>query len=153
MKSKQLYWNFRIAFQTKCKLSNVFTVNNKIPFFLPFKINYKFQSGGQNGGNVSTTLKPDYITTSNVLFSLVKTDNSAHLIQHLLFCNYLSDFKDFSILASSNMTLKLASRESHYRQGSPFTLDNKGNKVYNRLYYSSDCSLRMKVVSAETLGT
>ena len=115
MKSKQLYWNFRIAFQTKCKLSNVFTVNNKIPFFLPFKINYKFQSGGQNGGKVSTTLKPDYITTSNVLVSLVKTVNSAHLIQHLLFCNYLSEFKDFSILESSNMTLKLVSRESHYR--------------------------------------
>ena len=108
MKSKQFYCNFRIAFQTKCKLSNVFTINNKIPFFLPFKINYKFQSGGQNGGKVSTTLKPDYITTSNVLFSLVKTVNSVHLIQHLLFCNYLSDFKDFSILASSNMTLKLA---------------------------------------------
>ena len=43
MKNKLHHFNFRIAFQTKCKLVNSFTFKDKIPVFLCFGIVYKFK--------------------------------------------------------------------------------------------------------------
>ena len=48
MKNKLHHFNFRIAFQTKCKLVNSFTFKDKIPFFLCFGIVYKFKCSGCN---------------------------------------------------------------------------------------------------------
>ena len=42
MKNKLLHCNIRIAFQTKCKISNLFTFKDKIPSFLHSGIVYNF---------------------------------------------------------------------------------------------------------------
>ena len=48
MKNKLLHCNFRIAFQTKCKLINFLALKNKIPVFLHCGIVFKFKCGGFN---------------------------------------------------------------------------------------------------------
>ena len=48
MKNKLPHCNFRIVFQSKCKLINFFTFKDKIPIFLRSGIVYKFKCGGCN---------------------------------------------------------------------------------------------------------
>ena len=48
MKNKLPYCNIQFVFQTKCKISNFFKFNNKIPSFLHSGIVYKFQCGSYN---------------------------------------------------------------------------------------------------------
>ena len=48
MKNKLPHCNFRIAFQSKCRLINFFTFKDKIPIFLRSGIVYKFKCGGCN---------------------------------------------------------------------------------------------------------
>ena len=47
-KNKLRYCNIRFALQTKCKISNFFTFQDKIPSFLRSGIIYKFQCGSCN---------------------------------------------------------------------------------------------------------
>ena len=48
MKNKLPHCNFRIVFQSKCKLINFFTFKDKIPIFLHSGIDYNFKCGGCN---------------------------------------------------------------------------------------------------------
>ena len=48
MKNKLTHCNFRIVFQSKCKLINFFTFKDKIPIFLRSGIVYKFNCGDCN---------------------------------------------------------------------------------------------------------
>ena len=48
MKNKLPHCNFRIVFQSKCKLINFFTFKDKIPIFLRSGIVYKCKCGGCN---------------------------------------------------------------------------------------------------------
>ena len=46
VKNKLPHCNFRIVFQSNCKLINFFTFKDKIPIFLRSGIVYKFKCGG-----------------------------------------------------------------------------------------------------------
>ena len=48
MKTKLSHCNFRIVFQSKCKLINFFTFKDKIPIFLRSGIVYKLKCSGCN---------------------------------------------------------------------------------------------------------
>ena len=48
MKNKLPYCNIRFVFQSKCKISNVFTLKDKIPSFSRSNIVYKFKCGSCN---------------------------------------------------------------------------------------------------------
>ena len=45
MKNELLHCNFRIVFQTKCKLINLFAFKDRIPVFMRSDIVYKFKCG------------------------------------------------------------------------------------------------------------
>ena len=55
MKNKLPHSNFRIVFQSKCKLINFFTFKDKIPIFLRSGIVYKFKCGGCNANYYGKT--------------------------------------------------------------------------------------------------
>ena len=42
----------------------------------------------------------------------MKNDDDSAIKEHLLFCNYTSDFEDFSILATNNNDIKVMVMES-----------------------------------------
>ena len=70
MKYKLPYCNIRFAFQTKCKISNIFTFKDRIPSFSRPDIIYKFQCGGCN---LPIMTKLNVILTSEcVTFHCVK---------------------------------------------------------------------------------
>ena len=110
MKNKLPHCNFRIVFQSKCKLINFFTFQDKIPIFylsavaamLPImaKLSAKLKSECEHLGVFTLTGKR------------VKGDNDSAVKEHRLFCNHSSDFDDFSVLASNNNDFKVMLMQS-----------------------------------------
>ena len=107
MKNKLPHCNFRIVFQSKCKLINFFTFKDKIPIFLRSGIVYKFKCGGCNATYYGKTKRHfkvrmcEHLAVSALIGKKVKGDNDSVVKEHL-FCNHSSGFDDFSILASNN---------------------------------------------------
>ena len=118
MKNKLPYCNIRFAFQTKCKISNVFKFKDKIPLFLRSGIVYKFQCGSCNAtyyGKTKRNFKVrmcEHLEISALTGKRVKGDEDSAIKEHLLFCNHTPEFEDFSILASNNNDFKFTLMES-----------------------------------------
>ena len=117
MRNKLPHWNLRIVFQTKCKLINFFTFKDKIPVFLRSGIVYKFKCGGCNATYYGKTKRHfkirmcEHLGASALIGKRVKGDNDPAIKEHHLFCNYLSGFDDFSVLASNNNDFKVTLME------------------------------------------
>ena len=118
MKNKLRHCNFRIVFQSKCKLINFFTFKDKIPIFLHSGIVYKFKCGGCNDtyyGKTKHHFKVrmcEHLGVSALTEKRVKGDNDSAIKEQHLFCNHSSGFDDFSILASNNNDFKVTLMES-----------------------------------------
>ena len=118
MKNKLLHYNFRIVFQTKCKLINFFTFKDKICTFLRSGIVYKFKCCGCNATYYGKTERHfkvrmcEHLGVSALTGKRVKRDNDFAIREHHLFCNHSSGFDDFSILASNDKEFKVALMES-----------------------------------------
>ena len=118
MKNKLPHCNFRIVFQTKCKLINFFTFKDKIPVFLRSGIVYKFKCGGCNATYYGKTKRHfkvrmcEHLGVSALTGKRVKGDNDSAIKEHHLFCNHLSGFDNFSILASNNTDFKVTLMDS-----------------------------------------
>ena len=118
MKNKLPHCNFRIVFQSKCKLINFFTFKDKIPIFLRSGIVYKFKCGGCNAtyyGKTKTRFKVrmcQHLGVSALTGKRVKGDDDSAVKEHHLFCNHTSGFDDFFILASNNNYFKVTLMES-----------------------------------------
>ena len=118
MKNKLPYCNVRFVFQTKCKISNVFTFKDKIPSFLCSGIVYKFQCGSCNATYYGKTKRHfkvrmcEHLGISALTGKRVKGDDDSAIKEHLLFCNHAPDFEDFSILATNNNDFKVTLMES-----------------------------------------
>ena len=118
MKTKLLYWNFRIAFQSKCKLINSFTFKDIIPVFLRSGIVYKFKFGCFNATYYGKTMghfkfrMSEHLGVSALTGKRVKGDNDSAIKEHHLFCNHSPGFDDFSILASNSNDFKVTLMES-----------------------------------------
>ena len=113
MKNKLPHYNFKTVFQTKSKLVNFFTFKDKIPVFLRSGIFYKFKCGGCNAPYYGKTKRHfkvrmcEHLGVFAVTGKRVKGDNDSAIKGHHLFCNHLSGFDDFSILASNNNDVTL----------------------------------------------
>ena len=118
MKNKLLYWNFRIAFQSKCKLINSFTFKDNIPVFLRSGIVYKFRFGCFNATYYGKTMghfkvrMSEHLGVSALTGKRVKEDNDSAIKEHHLFCSHSPGFDDFSILASNSNDFKVTLMES-----------------------------------------
>ena len=118
MKNKLPHCNFRIVFQSKCKLINFFVLKDKIPIFLRSGIIYKFNCGGYNATYYSTTKRHfkvrmcENLGDSALSGTRVKRDNDSAVKEYHLFCNHSSGFDDFSILASNDNDFKVTLMES-----------------------------------------
>ena len=101
IKNKIPYCNIRFAFQTKCKVINIFIYKDKIPSFI-------------HNSNV-LLLFTNFSVVAAILpitGKIVKGDDDSAINEHLLFCNHAEDFEDFSILATNNNDFKVALMES-----------------------------------------
>ena len=118
MKNKLPYCNIRFVFQTKCKISNLFTFKDKIPSFLRSGIVYKFQCGSCNATYYGKTKRHfkvricEHLGISALTGKRVKGDDDSAIKEHLLFCNHKPEFEDFSILASNSNDFKVTLMES-----------------------------------------
>ena len=110
MKNKLSHCNFRIVFQSKCKLINFFTFKYKIPIFLRSRIVYKFKCDGCNATYLFRMC--EHLGVSALTGKRVKGDNDSAIKEHHLFGNHSSGFDDFSILASNNNNFKVTLMES-----------------------------------------
>ena len=118
MKNELPHCNFRIVFQTKCKLINFFAFKDRIPVFICSGIVYEFKHGDCNTtyyGKTKCHFKVRMCEHLGV-FALTgkkeKGDNDSAIKEQNLFCNHLSGFDDFSILADNNNEFKITLMES-----------------------------------------
>ena len=118
IKNKLPHCNFRIVFQTKCKLINFFTFKDKIPVFLRSGIVYKFKCSGCNATYYVKTQRHlkvricEHLGDSALTGKRVKGDKHSAIKEYHLFCNYSSGFDNFSILANNNNYFKVTLMES-----------------------------------------
>ena len=117
MKNKLQCCNIQFAFQTKCKISNFFTFQDKILLFLRSGIVHKFQCDSCNTIYYGKTKRHFKIRMCKhlAIFPLtekrVKGDDDSAIKEHLLFCNHTTDFEDFSVLAFNNNEFKVTLME------------------------------------------
>ena len=96
MKKNLPHCNFRIAFQTKYKLINVFAFKDRIPVFLRSGIVYKFKLGGCNATYYCKTKHHfkvrvcEHLGVSALTGKRVKGDKESAIKKHHLFCNHSS---------------------------------------------------------------
>ena len=118
MKNKVPNCNFRIAFQSKCKLISFFTFKNKTPIFLRSGVVYEFKGGGCNATYYGKTKRHfkvrmcEHLGVSALTWKRVKWGNNSVVKEHHLFGNHSSGFDGFSILASNNNDFKVTLMES-----------------------------------------
>ena len=130
MKNKLLYCNVQFAFQTKGKISNIFTFKEKIPSVQCSGIVYKFQCRSCNATHYGKTKGHfeirmcEHLGISTLTGKRVKGDDDSAIKGHLLFCNHTPDFKDFSILATNKNDFKVKLMES--------LLINRGHTPFNK---------------------
>ena len=118
MKNKLPHCNFRIVFQSKCKLINFYAFKGKIPIFLRSGIVYKFKCDGCNATYYSRTKRHfkvrmyEHLGVSALIGKTEKWDNDSTVKEHHLFCNHSSGFDNFFVLASDNNDFKVTLMES-----------------------------------------
>ena len=118
MKNKVPNCNFRIAFQSKCKLISFFTFKNKTPIFLRSGVVYEFKGGGCNATYYGKTKRHfkvrmcEHLGVSALTGRRVKGNNDSAIEEHHLFCNHSSGFDYFSIITSNNNDFKVKVMES-----------------------------------------
>ena len=108
IKKKLPHFNFRIVFQSKCKLINFFTFKDKTRISLCSSTFYKFKCRGCNATYYGKTKRHfkvimcEHLGLSALSGKRMRANNDSAVKEHHLFCNHSSGFDDFSILASNN---------------------------------------------------
>ena len=107
-----------IAFKCQTKLSNSFQYKGHIPKGLISGVVYKFQCGLCNESHYGESIRHldiksgEHIFVSPLTRKKVKPVNNNSVRDHLLHCNYLPSFDNFSILVHENKKLLLEIKES-----------------------------------------
>ena len=118
VRSRIPYCNVRFVYQSKCKLSNLFTFKDRIPKFLRSGIVYKFQCGGCNATYYGKTQRHfkvrigEHLGVSPLTGKKVKGVLESSIKDHLLFCKFNPNFEDFSIIANNDNNFKITLMES-----------------------------------------
>ena len=117
-KDKTPHCNFWIVFETKCKLIIFFAFRDKIPVFIRSVIVNKFKHDDRIAtyhGKTKCHFKVrmwEHFEVSAFTIKKVIGDNDSAIKGQNLFCNHISGFNDFSILASNNNDFKFTLMES-----------------------------------------
>ena len=107
-----------IAFKCQTKLSNSFRFKDPIPRDLISGVVYKFQCGPCNESYYGKSTRHldirsgKHIDVSPLTGKKVKPINNSAVRDHLLYCNYLPSFDNFSILSHENKKFLLEIKKS-----------------------------------------
>ena len=108
----------QIVFKSQRKLSNVFLFKDRLPFDLVSGVVYKYTCGRCNStyyGETDRHLKVrsgEHIGISPLTFKKTKPSKESAIRDHLLNCNNIPSFEEFTILANGNNKLVLEIKES-----------------------------------------
>ena len=110
-------WKLQIVFKNKTKFSNNFHFKDQIPKDLTSGVASKFQCGfcnepyyGECVRHLNVTIF-EHIGISPITRKEVKPKNSS-VANHLLLCNHLASYDEFSILTCENKNFLLELKES-----------------------------------------
>ena len=107
-----------IVFKCQTKLSNSFRFKDPIPRDLISGVVYKFQCGHCNGSYYGKSIRhlnirsEKHIDVSPLTGKKAKPINNSAVRDHLLYCNYLPSFDNFSILSHENKKFLLEIKKS-----------------------------------------
>ena len=105
-----------LKYQTR--LFNSFRYKDPIPRDLISGVAYKFQCGLCNESNYGDSIRQsdmrsgEHIGVSPLTRKKVKPSNNSAICDHLLHCNFLPSFDNFSVLAHENKKYLLETKES-----------------------------------------
>ena len=105
-----------LKYQTR--LFNSFRYKDPIPRDLISGVAYKFQCGLCNESNYGDSIRQsdmrsgEHIGVSPLTRKKVKPSNNSAVCDHLLHCNFLPSFDNFSVLAHENKKYLLETKES-----------------------------------------
>ena len=97
-----------IVFKCQTRLSNSFRYKDPIPKDLISGVVYKFQCGLCNESYYGESIRHldirsvEHIGVSPLTGKKVKPSNNSAICDHLLHCNFVPSFKNFSVLAHKN---------------------------------------------------
>ena len=107
-----------IVFKCQARLSNSFRYKDPIPKDLISGVVYKFQCGLCNESYYGESIRHldirsgEHIGVSPLTGKKVKPSNNSAICDHLLHCNFLPSFDNFSVLAHENKKYLLEIKES-----------------------------------------
>ena len=107
-----------IVFKCQARLSNSFRYKDPIPKDLISGVVYKFQCGLCNESYYGESIRHldirsgEHIGVSPLTGKKVKPSNNSAICDHLLHCNFLPSFDNFSVLAYENKKYLLEIKES-----------------------------------------
>ena len=99
------YYKLEIAFKCQTRLSNSFRYKDPIPKDLISGVVYKFQCGLCNESYYGESIRHldirsgEHIGMSHLTGKKVKPSKNSAIYDHLLNCNFVPSFENFSILA------------------------------------------------------
>ena len=108
----------QIVFKSQRKLSDVFRSKDRLPLDLVSGVVHKYTCGRCNStyyGETDRHLKvrsAEHIGISPLTFTETKTSQENAIRDHLLNCNNISPFEEFTILANGNNKFVLEIKES-----------------------------------------
>ena len=108
----------QIVFKSQRKLSNVFRFKDRLPFDLVSGVVYKYTCGRCNStyyGETDRHVKVrsgEHIGISPLTFKKTKPSKESAIRDHLLNCNNIASFEEFTILANGNNKFALEIKES-----------------------------------------
>ena len=112
------YCKLEIVFKCQTRLSHSFRYKDLIPKNLIFGVVYKFQCGLYNESYYAENTRHldiksgKHIGVSPLTGKKVKPSNNSAICDHLLHCNFLPSFDNFSILAHENKKYFLEIKEN-----------------------------------------
>ena len=107
-----------IIFKCQTRLSNSFRYEDRIPKDLISGVVYKFQCGLCNDPYYGESIRHldirsgEHIGVSPLTGKKVKPSNNSAICDHLLQCNFLASFDNFSVLVHKNKKHLLEIKES-----------------------------------------
>ena len=105
LKNRFRYCNVRFVFQTKCKISNIFTFTKQNSIVLTFRNCLQIQIWWLHATYFSKTKRFKHLGTGALTGKRVKGNDDSAIKKHLLFCSHSPDFEDFSNITTNNNNL------------------------------------------------
>jgi Uri superfamily endonuclease len=112
------FCKLKIVFTSKLRLSSFFNFKDKMPKALLSKIVYKFSCGSCNASYYGKTFRhfktraSEHAGISHLTGKSVKNNNSTAIKDHMLECDHVVTFQDFSAISTAKNNFHLEIKES-----------------------------------------